>query len=292
MFKKPNWDKWNGEDLLPLWMAVALALEMDPEDPQVAQARDGQLPIAPFEQSDLDLAQKYQKYLEDAACHMIDEPNPLFRLVIVEMFSGTALRYGWPLSEHFAPPYGKLTSKHRFSEPEAGLSRVVAASVGITLDFLGESETFLPHFAKRFRLPNKFSERYQIAKHNLRIESQTLPTRDIFPDDPTVRFSDFAKFARFKNWELPDEFPLPVAEPLPAGKWPWGNYETDLLRHLDAAAQAFWKAYEPGYPATAPLNDEIAEFLQKRGVAKRNSEVMATILRSHDVPPGPHVNRK
>jgi hypothetical protein len=72
----------------------------------------------------------------------------------------------------------------------------------------------------------------------------------------------------------------------PAGGWPWGSYETRLLRHLAAAADRFWKNY-PSDPTTAPTNQEVIGWLVEHGVAQRTAEVMATILRADGLLTGP-----
>lgn len=293
-FKKPNWDDWTDAPAVTLWAAVALALDMDPDDPQVEEARDGKLP-PPSEEDDIILVQKFQKYLADAASHRAladgnrDEPNLLIAPTYLPYFSATALQYGWPLSEHFPPPYEKLRDCY-FEGPAAQLCHVVAASIGIRLTFLGKDEKLPPHLAKRFRLPDEFSERYRIAEESLLDEHDILPCTGNL-SGPEVRFSDFEKFAKARNWQLPEKFPRPVTKPRSEGKWPWGNYETKLLRDLAAAAQELWKAYEPGHHATAPTNEDVQEFLRKRGVPKRKAQIMAQILRADGLPPGPHVER-
>ena len=70
-------------------------------------------------------------------------------------------------------------------------------------------------------------------------------------------------------------------------KWPWGRHETKLLHHLAAAADRFWKNYDPSEPTTAPKNQEVINWLKKQGVAERNAQVMATILRADNLPTGP-----
>lgn len=70
-------------------------------------------------------------------------------------------------------------------------------------------------------------------------------------------------------------------------KWPWGYYETDLLRKLATAADRFWKLYDPADNTTAPTNQQVTDWLKKHGVADRTAEVMATILRADGLPTGP-----
>ncbi len=70
-------------------------------------------------------------------------------------------------------------------------------------------------------------------------------------------------------------------------KWPWGSHETELLRHLAAAADRFWKNYDPSDTTTTPTNQEVIDWLKKRCVAERTAEIMATILRADRLPTGP-----
>jgi len=69
--------------------------------------------------------------------------------------------------------------------------------------------------------------------------------------------------------------------------WPWGSHETELLRHLAAAAQQFWALYDSADPSTAPRNEDVVTWLKRRGVADRNAQVMATMLRADRLPAGP-----
>lgn len=72
-----------------------------------------------------------------------------------------------------------------------------------------------------------------------------------------------------------------------ASKWPWGDYETELLRKLALAADRFWKLYDPADNTTAPTNDVVKEWLKNEGVSDRVAEAMATMLRADGLPPGP-----
>jgi hypothetical protein len=107
------------------------------------------------------------------------------------------------------------------------------------------------------------------------------------------------------KWGFPDEFPkdppapvLPLALPHPsappvpvssAGPWPWGAYETPNLRHLAMAAKEFWAdGYDPG---SAPTNEGVAEWLEKKGASGRIAIMIAQILRSPNVPFGPRKKR-
>lgn len=71
-------------------------------------------------------------------------------------------------------------------------------------------------------------------------------------------------------------------------EWPWGKYETELLRHLSAAAKNFWNLYDPDDISTAPTNAQVADWLRKEcKVSDRIAQSMATILRADDLPSGP-----
>lgn len=85
---------------------------------------------------------------------------------------------------------------------------------------------------------------------------------------------------------------------VPVSKWPWGSHETALLTHLAKAAE-LWRTvdeggnYVPSDPTTAPTNEQIEHFLERRGVtSKKTREVMATILRADDLPSGPRRSTK
>ena len=136
-----------------------------------------------------------------------------------------------------------------------------------------------------------------------------------YGDDPRtlerrtrVHLAKFREWSEGKGYALADRFPRVAktsepkqpaqpenkatsAEVTPTSKWPWGNHETELLRHLDAAG-AIWKTkYDPKFPATAPTNDDIERFLEQRGVSVRVRQVMAQILRADGLRSGPRVNR-
>ena len=72
-----------------------------------------------------------------------------------------------------------------------------------------------------------------------------------------------------------------------APAWPWGDHETDLLRHLAEAGRQWWSTYDAGQPSTAPTNEQVTQWLKKRRVPSRTAEVMATILRANGLPRGP-----
>ncbi len=80
---------------------------------------------------------------------------------------------------------------------------------------------------------------------------------------------------------------MEVTEESSATRWPWGNHETELLRNLAVAGNKFWALYDPTEPSTAPTNDAVVKWLKAQGVADRNAQVMATMLRADGLPSGP-----
>jgi hypothetical protein len=70
-------------------------------------------------------------------------------------------------------------------------------------------------------------------------------------------------------------------------RWPWGDYDTKLLRKLAEAAQRFWVIYDPTDPTRAPTNKQVSDWLESQSVSNRIAENMASILRADGLPTGP-----
>jgi len=218
---------------------------------------------------------------------------------------------GW---EIFAPDWNYLRQY-----PALQLTSLCALSMGLHPAFASPGWVFnlaIPHFngsnpdefcpledaaegAKRAALLDDFLRRVQIAVGNL-VPRGTLPIADGVADDErtVVKVADFSAWADGMGWNLPPEFPrtqadavaYPVAsEGLQTGGagWPWGNYETKLLRKLADAAAKFWTNYDPTDNTTAPTNKAVADWLKGQGVADRVAEIMAQILRPDGLPTGP-----
>lgn len=80
----------------------------------------------------------------------------------------------------------------------------------------------------------------------------------------------------------------PDATQDPPGRWPWGNYHTELLGHLEAAALRYWVNYDPNETTSAPINATVSEWLQtKRKVSQKMADGIATLLRADGLPTGP-----
>lgn len=78
------------------------------------------------------------------------------------------------------------------------------------------------------------------------------------------------------------------APALPAQRWPWGDYQTEALKHLEAAAIRFWVNYDPTDATTAPTNVKVSEWLQTdRNVSKTMADSIASMLRPDGLPTGP-----
>lgn len=108
------------------------------------------------------------------------------------------------------------------------------------------------------------------------------------PQDSEVELSVFTTWAKFAGCQFPIGYPwLPKEMPHKNLDWPWGRHETGLLRHLAAAANRFWALYDPADPTTAPTNKKVVDWLKEQGVAHRNAEVMATLLRQDELASGP-----
>ena len=80
---------------------------------------------------------------------------------------------------------------------------------------------------------------------------------------------------------------LPATREKATQEWPWGTYETALLRKLAHAVSRFWIHYDPADPGTAPSSEVVSAWIQEQGVAKRVAEIMAQIVRADGLRTGP-----
>jgi hypothetical protein len=70
-------------------------------------------------------------------------------------------------------------------------------------------------------------------------------------------------------------------------RWPWGQHTTKNLEILAAAGIQWWSSYDPDDPATAPINDDVTDWLKSTYSLSDNlATSMATILRADGLPPG------
>ena len=110
-----------------------------------------------------------------------------------------------------------------------------------------------------------------------------------------VSLPEFGRWAQSLGWEIPSDFPCKESGSTVQERgsnavsdgWPWGSHETELLRHLSAAAKRWWVNYDPADRTTAPKNEEVSKWLQQQGVGTAMADKMATILRVDGLPKGP-----
>jgi hypothetical protein len=108
-------------------------------------------------------------------------------------------------------------------------------------------------------------------------------------DDPARALGTlpaFGTWAERLKWDLPDKFPRENEDAVVANSWPWGTRETKLLKNMAAAADRFWKLYDPTDRTTAPLSEDVQAWLEAEGVGNRVAEAMAQILRADGLPSG------
>ena len=99
-----------------------------------------------------------------------------------------------------------------------------------------------------------------------------------------IKLAEFGAWAVGMGWTLPDE--LLRVKPGKSPAWPWGTYTTKLLGHLEAAVRAKWSNFNPANPDTAPLNEDVENFLKDRGVLPGTAVYIAKIIHSDDAPKG------
>ena len=76
-------------------------------------------------------------------------------------------------------------------------------------------------------------------------------------------------------------------------RWPWGDYETPLLRLLPLVYEEHWKKYDPKRPATAPKSQVVEDWLVSTHKAPRRvAEVIAQLFRAEAIPNGPRRDAK
>ena len=140
---------------------------------------------------------------------------------------------------------------------------------------------------------SKLGDRLRIAKSATTsgaIKLITAYTNERLRHNCVVDLRTFAAWAESIGWKLPKHFSRPdrtITSPQMAQRWPWGDYETELLRKLADAAQRWWINYDPSDQTTAPTNARVAAWLVEKGAPKRVAEIMAQILRADGLPTGP-----
>ena len=310
--EQPNWKKWGRCDQLELWQAVALACAVAPEslgidNPEYRADRrtfwyDIAHPEAPGFDEKLDIARSHVG--GSLVALRLNEESDLrlrcFSIVRLLDFSAWAVGEGWQLPSEFPIPMAVRSGHVDWSvwrhRPQAELWEVVAASLGIVPDSLIEPNLDFDPQSPFLCIPEQFRGRLAIAEAHLGEDLKAVKIvekkrRKYFS---TVRVADFVGW--FEALHPPLQPPLPVEFPkaapqlkrIPAeGAWPWGTYETGLLKHLAAAVQEFWTKYDPAKPRTAPTNDRVVNWLKGRKVPMRTAQIIAKIIRDEKAPHGP-----
>jgi len=125
----------------------------------------------------------------------------------------------------------------------------------------------------------------------------------VYPvDDQTFHRDELVQWCQQRGWSSAYDFDGWTAEDgdsprLPqqpaAQTWPWGAYDTKLLRLLPLAYEAHWKNYDPSKPETAPKSEIVAAWLESEHKApNRVAEVIAQLLRADELPSGPRRKTK
>jgi hypothetical protein len=206
-FPKPTWDRWANREYAATWQAVALALDIDPQDPLVAEARDGKLP--PVLSSD----PLFECWLNSpqARKDALDVQVKLYDFGIQLMRSQTE-----PLPDGFPQPRSKAPNWVIWRRKDEGyLWQIVALSLNISPGFVGDNETFTQALARQYHFPVDFFERLDTSQIQLDSETDKLPGRpDSGPHQgdaayTVVSIRDFAAFAQDarRRWPLRMEFP-------------------------------------------------------------------------------------
>lgn len=181
--------------------------------------------------------------------------------------------------------------------PDVRIWEAVALSLNIEPAKIKHSKDGWMADTHLFDEGEEFRDRIFIAGRNLGGSGKALnPTAIVMgsPADSSVSLPAFAQWACSIDWGIPAELNAigqsrgeESEKTKVTQQWPWGNYETELLRKLAAAVERFWVLYDPNDPTTAPTNQQVTEWLRTQGVADRNAEVIATILRVDGLPTGP-----
>lgn len=140
------------------------------------------------------------------------------------------------------------------------------------------------------RLPGQFDDLLSMAKTSLGAGGilKLIQFNGDGVEESEVVPSVFGAWAKDLNCPLPTEFPWQDEAVRPLSRqWPWGTYETQSLRHLAAAADRFWRNYDPKDATTAPTNKDVSNWLIDQGVSSRTADIMASILRADGLAPGP-----
>ncbi len=171
---------------------------------------------------------------------------------------------------------------------EVPLPLAVALSCNVNPENVHLQQSSFDGFIAVGRTPSdrikEFRRRMEIAeshKHN------ALHVKN----DGSVDLIEFGVWCEDIGLDIPSEFPRRKEQAEISYKWPWGNYDTKLLKSMAAAVVKFWKPWDSDNPEDAPRNQDVIDWLKKQGVSDRVARIMASIIRADHLPTGPRATK-
>jgi hypothetical protein len=191
--------------------------------------------------------------------------------------------------------------------PMAPLWKVVALHCGLDPDSVTIGGLLLQIEIPRATPDWYFHRRHELAVAHVKNGSlQCFERKEAVPQS-FVRLDVYAAWAESlgEGHELPERFPrIQLNQPMANGsdssngKWPWGSYETPLLRDLAMAGER-WRlkseggTYDPTDSTTGPKSkDDMIPWLISKGVLPDNAKAIARILNDPSIPPGPRRRKR
>lgn len=145
----------------------------------------------------------------------------------------------------------------------------------------------------------RFHGQYQAALSAVSAGVLKVKAPSQFMSSWTVDVGDFVEWARRVGLELSPVLELAASRhvapqhSLADGRWPWGDYETRLLRWVAVAVRRFWVNYDPSDRSTAPTEKVVVQWLlahqEKMGeeLSGREAQLIAQLVKADSVGPGP-----
>ncbi|MCC6192813.1 MAG: hypothetical protein IT318_27650 [Anaerolineales bacterium] len=307
-WKAPDWNVWEATKVVTMWEAVSLSLDYEPKQVGTVVENPAQLGILPAllaaesAGAKVDLgtpvictAAEHPEYTQ--RLFDLESSIELFKdngLVSLKGFARWARCAGWTLPDVLVrlgahPPIDRA---HWLRQDLWSERELVDMLCGL------ESGRWRPSIAqinsaeeqvRRAIADGALAVRCDRSNDGTEGRAQAFYGAGRLFQPATAIWWAIAKPGRFPDFPFTADDARALATPTdaPARKWPWGDHETELLRKLADAARQWWSTYDPSDPRTAPTNDAVANWLKEQGVAERNAQVMATILRADNVRTGP-----
>lgn len=284
-----DWDMWRDMPTAELWEAVALSLGNSP------------VPISNGSASYYDA--DYSKRLRIAKEHQSARPGSALQLVggpmgtnhakvSLSAFRAWALSLGWTLPMEFPR---SATDAGPASADKAKLDQWRKEDLWSEADLQALCCGLEPNAGRAATVPlNEAAEKIRRAVLAKALPVASAPV-DATDGDHMYGHSRFFDPATATQWaaERFQAFPFTIGDFEPQDRlavkaaWPWGDHQTKLLGHLAEAARRWWVNVDAADNTTAPTNQQVSDWLKKRGVGKAMADKMATILRADELPAGP-----